>query len=323
MISHWDDVETVRREEGHIAGTWFSLTGASSVTVGVRLIRIDPGKWSTPLHLEASEEEIFYVLEGEGVSLQDDGGGIEAYAVRPGDCLVHLALEHAHTLRAGEDGLAVLAFGQRHYAANTLLPRAGVSWLGPTWVLQGRPEDHPWKREVAVGPPQVGELRARPRRIVNVADLQGRVRSGATVGRTGRDLGRAAGSERTGIKVYDVEPDKLMNPPHSHSAEEEIFVVLAGSGVVELWPHPRQDRDAGRPAGNESHPVRAGSIVAVPAGEGRPVSFGAGGEGMRVLAYGTRDPNDIIYYPRSGKISLRGVGVIGRLEQLDYWEGED
>ena len=45
-------------------------------------------------------------------------------------------------------------------------------------------------------------------------------------------------------------------------------------------------------------------------------------DGMRVLAFGTRDPNDITYYPRSRKIMFRGVGVIGRLEQLDYWEGE-
>jgi len=44
---------------------------------------------------------------------------------------------------------------------------------------------------------------------------------------------------------------------------------------------------------------------------------------MTLLAYGTRDPNDIAYYPRSGKISFRGVGVIGRLEQADYWDGED
>ena len=28
-----------------------------------------------------------------------------------------------------------------------------MSWLGPTWVLEGAPEDHPWKREAAVGPP--------------------------------------------------------------------------------------------------------------------------------------------------------------------------
>ena len=40
------------------------------------------------------------------------------------------------------------------------------------------------------------------------------------------------------------------------------------------------------------------------------------------LAYGTREPNDIAYYPRSGKVTLRGIGVMGRIEPLDYWDGE-
>ncbi len=254
MIAHWDDVEGVRREQGHIAGTWASLTGSSSVTAGVRRIDVDPGMWSTPLHLEGSEEEIFFVLAGDGLSVQDDGSGLEAYEVRPGDCLVHLALEHAHTLQAGSNGLSVLAFGERHYAANTLLPRAGVSWLGPTWVLQGAPEDHPWKREAAVGPPEVGELSPRPSRIVNVDEVEEHERVGATVARRVRDLGRAAGSERTGVKLYDVVPGMLMNPPHSHSAEEEIFVVLDGSGTVELWPHPRAAAEPERwPGGHEQH----------------------------------------------------------------------
>lgn len=324
MIAHWDDVEGVRREQGHIAGTWASLTGSSSVTVGVRRIDVDPGMWSTPLHMEGSEEEIFFVLAGDGLSVQDDGGGIEAYPVSAGDCLVHLALEHAHTLQAGPDGLSVLAFGQRHYAANTLLPRAGVSWLGPTWVLQGAPEDHPYRREAAVGPPTVGGLSSRPRRIVNLDEVEEQERVGATVARRARDLGRAAGSERTGVKLYDVVPGMLMNPPHSHSADEEIFVVLEGSGTVELWPHPRAAAEPGRwPGGHEQHAVRAGHVIASPAGLGRPLSIGAGAEGLRVLAYGTREPNDITYYPRSGKVGLRGVGVIGRLEQLDYWDGED
>ena len=99
-----------------------------------------------------------------GVSVQWDGEQEEAFAVGAGDCLVHLALEHAHTLQAGPDGLEVLAFGERHYAANTLLPRAGVSWLGPTWVLQGAPEDHPWAREAAAGPPDGRRARRRGRR---------------------------------------------------------------------------------------------------------------------------------------------------------------
>lgn len=317
MISHWDDVEAVRRERGHIGGDWQSLTGQSSEWVGVKRIRIDAGKWSTPLHLEGSEEEIFFVLSGDGISVQGDGSTEDAYAVGAGDCLVHLALEHAHTLLAGPAGLEVLAFGERHYAANTLLPRAGVSWLGPTWVLEGAPDDHPWKREAAVGPPEVGELAERPTRIVNVGDVDPDTREGATVARAARDLGRAAGSLKTGLKLYDVKPGRLINPPHCHSAEEEIFVVLDGEGTLELWPHLRFGGE------HEEHPVRRGSVVARPAGTGRAHAFRAGDGGLSVLAYGTRDPRDVTYYPRSGKISLRGVGLIGRLDALDHWDGED
>ena len=316
MIAHWDDVTVVRRAEGHICGDWQYLTGDESVTVGARRLRIPAGSWSTPLHLEGSEEEIFFVLDGTGVSLQQVGGEEQAFAVGPGDCLVHLALVHAHTLQAGPDGLEVLTFGQRHYARNTLLPRAGVSWLGPTWVLQGAPEDHPYKREAAVGPPEVGELAARPSHIVNVEDVERATRDGATVARTVRDLGRAAGSFATGLRLFDAAPGKLHAPPHCHTAEEEIFVVLEGDGTLELWP--------GRPVdGPEEHPVRRGSVVARPAGTGVAHAFRGGPGGLSLLAYGTRDPRDVAYSPRSGKVSLRGVGVVGRLDVLDYWDGED
>ena len=316
MIAHWDDVTVVRRAEGHICGDWQYLTGDESVTVGARRLRIPAGSWSTPLHLEGSEEEIFFVLDGTGVSLQQVGGEEQAFAVGPGDCLVHLALVHAHTLQAGPDGLEVLTFGQRHYARNTLLPRAGVSWLGPTWVLQGAPQDHPYKREAAVGPPEVGELAARPSHIVNVEDVERATRDGATVARTVRDLGRAAGSFATGLRLFDAAPGKLHAPPHCHTAEEEIFVVLEGDGTLELWP--------GRPVdGPEEHPVRRGSVVARPAGTGVAHAFRGGPGGLSLLAYGTRDPRDVAYYPRSGKVSLRGVGVVGRLDVLDYWDGED
>jgi uncharacterized cupin superfamily protein len=317
VISHWDEVDAVHRGSGHISGQWQALTGETSEWVGVKRIRIDAGKWSTPLHLEGSEEEIFFVLDGTGVSVQGDASGEAAYAVGPGDCLVHLALEHAHTLQAGPDGLDVLAFGERHYAANTLLPRAGVSWLGPTWVLEGSPDDHPWTREIAAGPPEIGQLSARPPRIVNVADIEPRVREGVSVAHAVRDLGRAAGSLKTGIRLYEVPLGKFVNPPHCHSAEEEIFVVLDGAGTLELWPNPRFGGD------HETHEVRRGSVVARPAGTGRAHTFRAGPDGLTLLAYGTRDPRDVTFYPRSGKVNIRGIGLIGRLEPFDYWDGED
>jgi uncharacterized cupin superfamily protein len=314
VISHWDDARSWRGERGHIAGTWSSLTGRASRAVGVKRIQVDPGKWSTPLHLEGAEEEIFYVLGGYGISVQWDGEETLAYEVREGDCLVHLALENAHTLRAGDEGLDVLAFGQRSLAHGiTWLPRAGVAWLGETWGRVGEDDDHPWAREAAAGPPEVGEVSGRPQTIVNVDDVDAVERDAETVGRRIRDVGRAAGSQRTGLRVSQVLPGKLGSPPHCHSVEEEIFVVIDGDGGLLLW----------EPEGVREHPVRTGSVVARPPGTGVAHAFRGGAGGLTLLMYGTRDSSDICFYPRSGKVMLRGVGLVGRIEPLDYWDGED
>ena len=70
--------------------------------------------------------------------------------------------------------------------------------------------------------------------------------------------------------------------------------------------------------------MRPGSDVARPAGTGVAHAFRAGEDGMTLLAYGTRDPSDITLLPAvAARSTLRGLGVIGRLEQLDYWDGED
>lgn len=316
MISHWDEVRTWRGERGHIAGTWSSLTGRDSRTVGLKRIQVDPGMWSTPLHLEGSEEEIFYVLRGSGVSVQWEGEDEPVgYEVRAGDCLLHRALENAHTLQAGPDGLDVLAFGQRTYAEGiTWLPRAGVAWLGETWAPVGAEEDHPWTREAAAGPPEVGELAPRPPTIVHVPDLEATERETETIGRRVRYPGRALQSVKTGIRHAEVSPGKLNAPPHCHAAEEEIFVVLEGDGNVLLW----EDE------GVTEHPVRAGSVVCRPAGTGVAHAFRGGAGGMSLLMYGTRDPREICYYPRSGKVYFIGLGLITRVgERLDYWDGED
>jgi uncharacterized cupin superfamily protein len=63
--------------------------------------------------------------------------------------------------------------------------------------------------------------------------------------------------------------------------------------------------------------------VARPAGTGVAHAFRGGPRGLVHLAYGQRVPDDACYYPRSGKIAFRGLGVVGRLEPLDLWDGED
>ena len=46
-----------------------------------------------------------------------------------------------------------------------------------------------------------------------------------------QDLGRAAGSVDVGLCRIRIEPGKRPTPAHDHGAEEEIFYVLAGSGL--------------------------------------------------------------------------------------------
>jgi uncharacterized cupin superfamily protein len=315
VISHWDEARTWRGERGHIAGTWTSLTGDATSRVGAKRIQVDPGMWSTPLHLEGAEEEIFYVLGGSGVSVQWEDGETRAYGVREGDCLVHLALENAHTLQAGPDGLDVLAFGERSQANGiTWLPRAGVAWLGETWAPVGAEDDHPWTREAAIGPPEVGELAPRPANIVNVADVESFERVMTTIGRRISLPAEAAGSKRTGLRHCEVLPGLLSMPPHCHALEEEIFVVLDGDGQLLLWEED----------GVVEHPVRAGSVVARPPGTGVSHAFRGGDTGMTLLMYGTRESGEICYYPRSGKVFFAGIGLITRVgEPLDYWADEE
>lgn len=306
-VTHWDDVEGLRRNVGHLVATWRNLGRAVGTEgVGVQRIDIEPGRWSTPAHVEGASEEIFYVLEGSGLSWQDGA----VYEIGPGDCLVHHPHQEAHTMRAGPAGLSVLAYGHRVLHGNTVLPRAGVAWMYPGYVDVTTIGDrrHPFNREAEAGEPEVGEPAARPPSIVNVADVEPYVDEHSDSLIHDRDLGSAAGSSRTGISHATIPAGRLGYPPHCHSAEEEIFVVLEGEGTLLL--------------GEEEHAVRPGSVVGRPPGTRVGHAFRAGEVDLVYLAYGTREPNDIAYYPRSGKVSLRGVGVMGRIEPLGYWDGE-
>jgi uncharacterized cupin superfamily protein len=317
VIAHWDDVEPRDVEAGHLRARWTNLgRAAGSVRIGVTRLELGPGDIPTPVHVHNDEEEIFYVLEGSGLSWQDG----EAYEVKIGDCLVHRVGEEEHTLRGGDDGLAVLAFGEREHGFSAHLPRAGVAWLFPSWVEVGVGKS-PWDREIAAGPPDFPPPSPRPPRIVAVDQVE-RLAAGEPGTYTVRDLGRTVGSERTGLKLYELEPGGMGPPPHCHSAEEELFVVLEGFGRLVLIEGPNTRGTVKRPGSREEHEVRRGSVVSRPPGTRIAHAFVAGDEGLSYLAYGTRDPNDIAYYPRSGKVYLRGIGLIMRPEPLGYWEGE-
>ena len=303
---HWDDVEPRRLEQGHLAGSWrFLGRAAGSAGATVNRIQVDAGKWSTPVHVEG--EEIFFVLGGSGLSWQDG----DVYEVREGDCVVHRANWETHTLRAGDDGLDVLVFGAKAGLVTPHLPRAGLSWLFPAWVDAGGGA-RPWEREAAAGEPEVGEISERPENIVNVDVLEPDAEGD-------RVLAGTAGALDAGLHHRTLQPGGAAVPAHCHSAEEELFVMLDGTATLELIPSPRLVANG---VEEERHELRAGHVVARPPGTRISHFFRGGPDGAAMLVYGTRDPNDIAYYPRSNKINFRGVGLIARLDALEYADGE-
>ncbi len=305
-LVHWDEVAGERRESGHISGNWRRLAAAAgSVGVGLSRIQIDPGMWSTPAHIHGREEEIFFVLGGSGLLWQE---GVN-FDIGETDCFVFPGGMGPHTLKAGPEGLDVLAFSENIGDAATFLPRSKVSWLGVSWVETGA-LDHPSTLEAAQGAPGVKESSSlRPANLVRLKDVRAVGASRKTVGRIRRDLGTAAGSRSSGLQHFAVAPGKLSCPPHCHSVEEELFVVLDGEGALLF--------------GDDEFPVRRGHVIARPPGTGVAHAFRAAENGLTLLAYGTRRTADLCYYPRSRKLSFRGLGVIGRITPVEYWEGEE
>ena len=305
-LAHWDKVAVERRESGHISGNWRRLGAAAGAeSIGLSRIQINPGMWSTPAHTHGRAEEIFFVLDGSGLLWQE---GVN-FDITEADCFVFPGGMGPHTLKAGPDGLDVLAFSENIGDAATFLPRSNVSWLGVSWVETGT-LDHPLRLEAAQGPPEVKESSSlRPGNLARLKDVKAVGTSKKTIGRIRRDLGLAVGSHSSGLAQISVAPGKLSCPPHCHSAEEELFVVLEGEGALLL--------------GDEEYELKQGCVVARPPGTGIAHAFRGAGGGLTLLAYGTRRSTDLCYYPRSRKVSFSGIGVIGQISPVDYWEGEE
>lgn len=312
MLCHWDDVPITDLARGELAGRRRRLGAAAGAPrLGLSRYDLGPGERPMPLHVHGDEEELFFVLEGSGLSV----GREAAHPIEAGDAILYPPSGEPHTVVAGADGMVVLAFGSGSDAGLTYLPHAKAMWAGPRWIPVDGPS--PFTLEAQAGPlaiPPAASRDERPPTIVALSDIGAVERRRGDVGRLQRRLDQVLPVTRAGLNEFSIDPGRLSAPPHCHTCEDELFVVLEGDGALELLD--------GEGAA-ESHPVHAGHVISRPAGSGVSHAFGAGDGGLRLLAYGQRDRGDIAYYPRSGKVSIRGIDAIFRVQRVDYWEGEE
>ena len=136
-------------------------------------------------------------------------------------------------------------------------------------------------------------------------------------------IGTRIGARKLGYNLTVVAPGKRNCPFHSHHVEEEMFLILEGSGELRY--------------GDTRHPLRAGDIVACPPGgpDTAHQIINSGDTEMRYLSVSTMAPVEICEYPDSGKFGVyedlpddadgrrvRFRHLARHEDARDYWEGE-
>jgi uncharacterized cupin superfamily protein len=155
------------------------------------------------------------------------------------------------------------------------------------------------------------------KRVVNIDQLElEHFEQGTKFASDSTRIGVILGAKELGYSYDVVPPGKASCPFHSHRAEEEMFFIVKGTGLLRY--------------GNETRKVRAGDFVCCPTG-GPETAHQIVNDSSEPLAYisvSTMMPAEICEYPDSKKIGSYGVGE-KRLRHLtevsasvDYWKGE-
>lgn len=119
---------------------------------------------------------------------------------------------------------------------------------------------------------------------------------------------REAGG-RLGVVHNTLPPGSVGCPFHWHHREDEVFYVLSGRGLLRY--------------GDQVREIGPGDCISCPAGTrvahqiGNPFD-----EDLVYLGIGPYEPDEICGYPDNGKVMVRALRTVGRLEPREYMDGE-
>ncbi|HEY8049579.1 MAG TPA: cupin domain-containing protein [Ramlibacter sp.] len=131
-------------------------------------------------------------------------------------------------------------------------------------------------------------------------------------------VGPRVGAKDLGYSYDMLPPGKTGCPFHSHRAEEEMFFIVRGTGLLRY--------------GSETRKVRAGDFICCPTGgpDTAHQIINDSNEPLEFISVSTMMPAEVCEYPDSRKIGAFGGAGDERLRHmtradgaLDYWDGED
>jgi uncharacterized cupin superfamily protein len=119
-------------------------------------------------------------------------------------------------------------------------------------------------------------------------------------------------ARKLGCGVDTVAPGQQSCPYHFHHVQEEMFIVLEGSGTLRV--------------ADELLPIKAGDVIFVPCGPDYPHHIlNTSDAELKYLSISTQERPEVCEYPDSNKIGIfaKGSAFVQRRDKgLDYWDGE-
>jgi uncharacterized cupin superfamily protein len=124
-----------------------------------------------------------------------------------------------------------------------------------------------------------------------------------------RDKGPWGGGHPFDVERVVLLPGKKNYPYHAHAAQTEYYIVLAGRG---------QAIDAA----GKSWPLKAGDHFICHPGEAHQIVNDSDRD-LEYFVIADHHRADITTYPHTGKVNLKPEGRVVRVEDADYYAGEE
>ncbi|MBI4622028.1 MAG: cupin domain-containing protein [Verrucomicrobia bacterium] len=302
-------------------GTW---GGGHPFDLQIR--RIPPGAAICPFHSHFAQWELFVVQAGNG-TVRASG---ETHAITTGEVFVHPPGEPHQLINTGSIDLEVFIIADNpdldafHYPDSHkwgLRPPGKYFRMAEVCYFDG--EEAPVTGAppyVPSGSPPSPEIAPFARRRLHPDRLaweewhspKGKFRGAS------KELSIALGAKRNtpaglGGHPFDLELGKLGPgqcgcPFHRHAAQWEMFVILGGTGTV-------RTTDA-------ATPVHAGDAFIHPPTTAHQFT-NTGDTDLLFYLVADNPPVDYWYYPDSNKWGLRAPRKFFRIDDVDYWDGEE
>ena len=123
-------------------------------------------------------------------------------------------------------------------------------------------------------------------------------------------VGDALGSEKIYVNIDYVKPGGKSVKYHSHSRQEEFFLIMSGNGTLRM--------------NGEEIPVKTGDVISKPAGKDIAHQFINNSlEILQILDVGTREKDDVATYPDENVVYIRNKRLVFNVkDNMENWTSD-